>query len=198
MSYFVKGQLKPDQNESMLDEMTIILFHVLWKIVENEFHEQQHYYRQILHEAEAPELENALRRDWEKAKEVAEKEKSDRARVKVQRKNIIMVCSVFSYDLPIGLSFLQLLHFWLKFDFGVVYAGTFIWMIFWIIMQIIIILNSKFLFNYIYCCLIYIKLYMSELGIWIDFSIRRCSFDLCLLLMFQAAAWYISQLLVDH
>ena len=157
MSYFVEGQLKTDQNESMLDDITIILFPVLWEILENEFPEQQHYYRRLLHEAEAPELENALKRDWQKAKEVAEKERADRARVKVNRKNIIMVFSVFSSDLPIGLSFLQLLHFWLKSDFGVVYVGTLIWMIFWIIMQIIIILNSKFLFNYIYCCLIYIK-----------------------------------------
>ena len=87
MSYFVEGQLKTDQNESMLDEMTIILFSVLWEILENEFPEKQQYYQRLLHEAEAHELENALKRDWQKAKEVAEKEKSDRARVKVNRKN---------------------------------------------------------------------------------------------------------------
>ena len=149
MSYIIEGQWETDQDESILGEMTLILLPVLWAILENEFPEKQQYYQRLLHEAEAPELENALKRDWEKAKEVAEKERSDRARVKVNRKNIIMAFSVFSYDLPIGLSFFQLLHFWLKSDFGVVYVGTLIWMIFWIIMQIII-LNSNFLFNYIY------------------------------------------------
>ena len=100
MSYFVEGQLKTDQNESMLDEMTIILFPVLWEILENEFPEKQQYYQRLLHEAEAPELENALKRDWEKAKEVAEKERSDRARVKVNRKKTLswhLVSSVMTY-----------------------------------------------------------------------------------------------------
>ena len=51
-------------------------------------------------EAEDSKSENALKRGREKVKEVAEIDRSDRARVKVKINNIIMVCIVFSHDLP--------------------------------------------------------------------------------------------------
>ena len=64
------------------------------------------------HVAEDCKLENALKRGREKAKEVAEKDSFDRARMKVK---IILACTVWSsvHDLPLGLlthdSFHQLL-----------------------------------------------------------------------------------------
>ena len=51
-------------------------------------------------EAKDHKLENALKRGREKVKEVAEKERTDRARVKEKRNNIIMECIVFRHDLP--------------------------------------------------------------------------------------------------
>ena len=59
MSYFNEGQLETDQDESILSEMSIILFPVLWEILWNGFPEQQHY-QWILHVAEDPKPENAL------------------------------------------------------------------------------------------------------------------------------------------
>ena len=98
MAYLIEIQLKNYQDESMLDEMAISLFPVLWEILENGFPEQQHY-RQLLHVAGDRKLENALKRGWEKAEEVAEKERSDRARVKVKRKITRRTIGAHGYNL---------------------------------------------------------------------------------------------------
>ena len=144
MSYFNEGQLETDQDESILSEMSIILFLVLWEILWNGFPEQQHY-QWILHVAEDPKPENALKRGWEKGKEVAEKGPSEG-----EKNSIINYHCMYSNQLLFAswfithASFLQLLKavkplaivlltkFWLWsglcWKFWNLNLGTFIWM----------------------------------------------------------------------
>ena len=83
MSFIIEGHWETDQDESILGEMTLILLPALWEILENIFPEQQHC--QLFYVAEDCKLQNAPKRGWEKAKEVAEKERSDMASVQLRK-----------------------------------------------------------------------------------------------------------------
>ena len=85
MSYIIKSHWETDHDESILGEMTIILFYVLWEILENTFPEQQPY-QKLFYAAEDRKLENTLKSGWEKAKEVAEKDSSDTASLQLKKK----------------------------------------------------------------------------------------------------------------